>query len=128
MKRTAKENRTRADSKTGKAGTLVLWRTQQSLLPIEELARAAGLHIRLVEQLVEYGVVEPAPGSDSPILFPVSAIDRLRCAGRLRRELGVNLAGAAVIVEMRERLRSMRAELERFRRVERALNALSQRT
>lgn len=119
VSRLAEENRIRADSKTGKPGTLVLWRTQQYLLPIEELARAAGLHIGLVEQLVEYGVIEPAPGSASPILFPVAAIDRLRCAVRLRRDLGVNLAGAAVIVEMRERLRSLRAELERFHNLRR---------
>lgn len=117
MNRPAKENRIRADSRTEKPGTLVLWRTQQYLLPIEELARAAGLHIGLVEQLAEYGVIEPVPGTASPILFPVAAIDRLRCAVRLRRELGVNLAGAAVIVEMRERLRSLRAEVERFHKL-----------
>ena len=117
MNRLAKEDRIRADSQTGKAATLVLWRTQQSLLPIEELAREAGLHIGLVEQLVEYGVIQPAPGSASPILFPIAAIDRLRCAVRLRRDLGVNLAGAAVIVEMRERLRTLRAELERFQKL-----------
>lgn len=117
MNRLAKKNRIRADSKTEKPGTLVLWRTQQSLLPIEELARAAGLHIGLIEQLVEYGVIEPAPGSASQTLFPVAAIDRLRCAVRLRRDLGVNLAGAAVIVEMRERLRTLRTELERFQKL-----------
>lgn len=116
MTRLAKENPIRGNSKTGKPGALVLWRTQQSLLPIDELAHAAGLHIALVEQLVEYGVIEPAPGS-APILFPVAAIERLRCAVRLRRDLGVNLAGAAVIVEMRERLRSLRAELERLQRL-----------
>lgn len=120
MNRIAKENRIRADSNTTKPGTLVLWRTQQNLLPIEELARAAGLHIGLVEQLVEYGVIEPAPGSASPTLFPIAAIDRVRCAVRLRRDLGVNLAGAAVIVEMRERLRSLRAELERLRKLAKA--------
>ena len=117
MNRRAKENRIRAHSKAGKPGTLVLWRTQQPLLPMEELARAAGLHIGLVEQLVEYGVIEPAPGSASSILFPIAAIDRLRCVVRLRRDLGLNLAGAAVIVEMRERLRTLRAELERFRKL-----------
>lgn len=117
MNRRAKENRIRADSNSGKPGALVLWRTQQPLLPIEELALAAGLHIGFVEQLVEYGVIEPAPGSASPILFPAASIDRLRCAVRLRRDLGVNLAGAAVIVEMRERLRSLRAELERFHKL-----------
>jgi hypothetical protein len=114
MKRLAKEDRIRADPNTGRPGTLVLWRTQQCLLPIEELARAAGLHLGLVRQLVEYGVIEPAPGTASPVLFPFAAIDRLRCAVRLRRDLGVNLAGAAVIVAMRDRLRSLRAELERF--------------
>ncbi len=117
MKRLARENGISADSRTGTHGTLVLWRTQQSLLPIEELARAAGLHIGLVEQLVEYGVIEPAPGSASPILFPVAAIGRLECAVRLRRDLGVNLAGAAVIVEMRERIKSLCAELDRFRKL-----------
>lgn len=117
MNRLAKEDRIRPESKSGTPGTLVLWRTQQSLLPIEELAREAGLHIGLVEQLVEYGIIEPAPDSASPILFPVAAIDRLRCALRLRRDLGVNLAGAAVIIEMRERLRSLRAELERFHKL-----------
>lgn len=117
MNRLAKENRIRTHSKTGKPGALVLWRTQQSLLPIQELARAAGLHIAVVEQMAEFGVIEPAPGNASPILFPFAAIDRLRCAMRLRRDLGVNLAGAAVIVEMRERLRSLRAELERFHKL-----------
>jgi hypothetical protein len=69
-----------------------------------------------VEKLVEYGVIEPVPDIASPSLFPASAIDRLRCVMRLRRDLGVNLAGATVILEMRERLRSLQAELERLHR------------
>jgi chaperone modulatory protein CbpM len=113
----AKENHIHARSQNEKAGALVLWRTQQSSLPMEELARVAGLNVGLVEQLVEYGVIEAAPGNASPILFPVASVDRLRCAERMRRELGVNLAGAAVIVEMRERLRSLRAELERLQKL-----------
>ena len=81
------------------------------MLPIEDLARAAGLHISLLEKLVEYGVIEPVLDIPSPLLFPASAIDRLRCVMRLRRDLGVNLAGAAVIVEMGERPRSLRVKV-----------------
>jgi chaperone modulatory protein CbpM len=117
MSSQVEEDRARADSKAGKTGTLLLRRTQHFLLPIEDLARAAGLHISLLEKLVEYGVIEPVPDIPSPLLFPASAIDRLRCVMRLRRDLGVNLAGAAVIVEMGERLRSLRVELERLHKL-----------
>jgi len=35
---------------------------------------------------------------------------------RLRRDLGVNLAGVAVILEMRERIENLQRELELLRR------------
>ena len=94
-----------------------MWRTQHFLLPIEELARAAGLNISLLEKLVEYGVIEPVPDLPFPLPFPASAIDRVRCVMRLRRDFGVSMAGAAVIVEMGKRLTSLRVELERLHKL-----------
>jgi len=117
MSRVAEKKSARADSKAGKPGTLVLWREEHFLLPLQELAREAGLHISLVEELVEFGVIEPEPNVAPPRLFAASAVDRLRCVMRLRRDLGVNLAGAAVILEMREHLKGLRAELERMRQM-----------
>jgi hypothetical protein len=73
MSSQVEEDRARADSKAGKTGTLLLWRTQHFLLPIEDLARAAGLHISLLEKLVEYGVIEPV----ADITFP-AAVPRVR--------------------------------------------------
>ena len=95
---------------------LILWRTEHSLLTLTDLANVAGLHPELVEKFVDYGLIEPSPGTGSGPLFPAGAVKRLRCIMRLRRDLGVNLAGVAVILEMRERIENLQRELELLRR------------
>jgi len=117
MTRIAEEKRAGTESNAGKTAALVLWRMQHSLFDTRDLAREAGLHISMVERLVAFGAIEPVPDVVSPPLFAASAIERLQCIARLRRDLGVNLAGAAVILDMRERITSLRAELERLRQL-----------
>lgn len=51
-------------------------------------------------------------------LFARSAVERLRSIIRLRRDLGVNPAGIAVILEMEDRIRAREEQLERLRRGE----------
>jgi DNA-binding transcriptional MerR regulator len=87
----------------------------QSFLGLEDLAVAAGLHPSLVERLVDYGLLEPCAGAGAGTLFPASSVERLRSIMRLKSDLGVNLAGIAVILEMRERLVGLQAELARLR-------------
>src|SRR5207245_10635466 len=84
-----------------KTQELILWRTEHSLLTLEDLANAAGLHPELVEKFVGYGLLEPSANTGSHPLFPASSVERLRCILRLRRDLGVNLEGGAVVLEMR---------------------------
>jgi DNA-binding transcriptional MerR regulator len=95
---------------------MIFWRTERSVLSLHDLADAAGLRVELVEKFVEYGLIEPVTPKGSSLLFSVSAIDRLRRIMRLRRDLGVNLAGAAVILDMRGRIEGLRKELEDLRR------------
>ena len=93
----------------------IVRRMEHVFLSLEDLAGAAGLHPGLVEQFVDYGLLEPLAGSGPRSLFPVSSVDRLRRIVRLRSELGVNLAGIAIILEMRERLVGLQRELARLR-------------
>lgn len=95
---------------------VIQWRTEYSLLTLEELAGTAGLHPELVEKLIDFGLVEPATAAGSQRLFHFSSIERLRRVTRLRRDLGVNLAGVAVILDMRDRMEDLQAELARLRR------------
>ena len=82
-------------------------------LTLRELAVACGIGpIRLVH-LVQLGLVEPDP--EAPDHFSSAAAARLRRMLRLRADLGVNLAGAAIIVDLMQRLDRLDAEFTRLR-------------
>ena len=94
---------------------LTVWRREHWLLPLEDLARSAGLHPDLVARLVDCGLIEPSVHIAARPLFTGSTIERLRCIMRLRRDLGVNLAGVAVILDLREQIGALRKELTGLR-------------
>jgi len=100
-------------TKPPRSSALSLVRTAlraEARLSPEELAAAAGIRATRLRRLVELGLLEPAgPGTNE---FTAAAAERLRRMLRLHRDLGVNLAGAAIIADLLERL----AELERPRK------------
>ena len=85
-------------------------------LSIDDLARSVSMTPDRIAKLVGIGLIEPCTKTHSGPLFSASSLDRLRRILRLRRDLGVNLAGAAVISDMRERIVSLQVELLRLRR------------
>jgi chaperone modulatory protein CbpM len=75
----------------------------------DQIAEAFGITARRLDRLVELGLLEPeTPGSDE---FTAASAARLGRMLRLRRDLGVNFAGAAVIVDLVERMQHIQAEL-----------------
>jgi DNA-binding transcriptional MerR regulator len=94
---------------------IVLSRRDPRRLTLEELAHAARLHPDLVESFVDFGLLESV-GRDGPrLLFDMKAVLRVRAIQRLRRDLGVNLSGVAIILDLTERLRTQQQELEWWR-------------
>jgi DNA-binding transcriptional MerR regulator len=79
-------------------------------LTLDSLAKQAGLHPFLVEQFVALGIVEPSGRHGTTQLFDASAVVRLRTIIRLRRSLGVNCAGAAVILDLVDKVRALQSE------------------
>ena len=85
----------------------------QLALSAEELAAAAGISATRLGRLERLGLVEPlAPGSGT---FAAATAERLRRMLRLHADLGVNLTGAAIIVDLLGRLERVEAELARPR-------------
>lgn len=67
-----------------------------------------------VVELVDHGLIEPLGAAPQDWRFPASAIARVRSTTRLVNDLGVNLAGAAVILDLLEERRQLLARLRRF--------------
>src|SRR3954471_20246706 len=77
----------------------------QLQLTADELAAVGGVRRATLDWLVRAGLVEEtAPQSGR---FSAAAAARLRRMQRLRADLGVNLVGAAIIVDLVERLERM---------------------
>ena len=70
-----------------------------------------------VVELVDSGLLEPRGADPEVWRFPASAIARVRATERLVNDLGVNLAGVAVILDLLEERRQLLARLRQFERV-----------
>lgn len=90
---------------------LVLRRTPREHLTLEAAAARVGLHPVLVERFVEFGLIEPVERTGDQMLFDEACLRRLVAISRLRADLGVNLHGVAVILDLVDRLVTVEREL-----------------
>jgi MerR family transcriptional regulator/heat shock protein HspR len=82
---------------------------------ISVAARMLGVHAQTLRYYERAGVIEPSRSSGRIRLYSRADIDRIRQVQRLIDELGVNLAGAEIIIKMSGRLRELEAENEALR-------------
>lgn len=88
-------------------------------IAVTEVCRLCLIDMTEVVELVELGVVASRGSTPDEWLVPAASLPRLRIAGRLIRDLGVNVTGAALAVELIE----SRGDLERqLRRLERLIH------
>jgi len=81
---------------------------------IKEAAKALGVHPQTIRYYEREGIVTPRRDRKGVRIFTASEIDRMKMIQTLRDELGVKLAGAEVILRMRERMDEMEREVDRF--------------
>jgi len=81
------------------------------LLTFEVVAETVGARISLVSRLAHQGLIETVETETGELLLPRRAILRLRRMQRLHRDLGVNLTGAAIILDLVMRMQQLNREL-----------------
>ncbi|MCL6583425.1 MAG: MerR family transcriptional regulator [bacterium] len=86
------------------------------LFRLSDLAQIAGLHPDLVRRFLTLGLIEPARLWPEP-LFTDEAILRISRILRLRRDMGVNLASAGIILDLLDQIEELKRELDRLRRL-----------
>lgn len=79
-------------------------RTRPNLMPLEDAARRLGLHPDIVRRFLEFGLLEPAEVTGAEIMLDSVALHRIGVIQHLRRDLGINLPGIGVILELLDRL------------------------
>jgi chaperone modulatory protein CbpM len=87
---------------------------EESRLSLRELCDACSVHAEFIIELVNEGVIEPAGYEKSHWCFTGFTLRRVRTAKRLKRDLGVNLAGIGLALELLEELEHMRSQLNKL--------------
>ena len=82
-------------------------------LTFDVVAQTVGARRSLVVRLAQQGLIETVAGSvdEGEPRVPRRVVIRLRRMQRLRRDLGVNFAGAAVILDLVGRIEQLNREL-----------------
>jgi MerR family transcriptional regulator/heat shock protein HspR len=73
------------------------------------------VHPQTLRYYERAGLVQPSRSRGNIRLYSQQDIERLRLIQRLIDDLGVNLAGVEVIMNMTERIRELEAEVARLR-------------
>jgi MerR family transcriptional regulator/heat shock protein HspR len=89
---------------------IIFCRPGNQRLTLEALAERAGLHPAVVERFIDCGLIEPSAREGARLFFDEEAVPRLRMIERLRDNLGINLAGIAVILNLRDRVSALQHE------------------
>jgi chaperone modulatory protein CbpM len=82
-------------------------------ITVTELCEVCSVEHGLIEQLIEEGILDPVGGQPDELRFHYTSVRRTRTVVRLQHDLGVNLAGAALALELLERIEELRAKLRR---------------
>jgi hypothetical protein len=82
---------------------------------LEAVAREAGVHPELVRRFVALGLLDALDDvSRDRALLPADAAARIARAVRLRRDLGLNYAGALLVCSLLERIERLEQRLRRY--------------
>lgn len=80
-------------------------------ITLVQLCLTCGVEAEMVEALVEHGILDPSGKRGAHWSFRAAHIRRARTAVRLQRDLDVNLPGAALALELLERINELEARL-----------------
>ena len=81
---------------------------------ISAVAEIYEIHPQTLRLYEREGLLKPSRSDGNTRLYTDADLERLEVILSLTRELGVNLAGVEIILNMREKMNQMQSEFERF--------------
>ena len=87
---------------------------EHATFTLTELCHCFGVEAELIKKLVEQGILDPINTQGGQWCFPSSSLQRTRITLHLQRDLGVNLEGAALALDLLERIDILDARLSKM--------------
>src|SRR5271163_4219669 len=81
---------------------------------ISSVAEMYGIHPQTLRLYEREGLLKPSRTEGNTRLYTDEDLERLEFILNLSRELGVNIAGIAIILQMRERMEEMNRQMQDF--------------
>jgi MerR family transcriptional regulator/heat shock protein HspR len=81
---------------------------------ISAVAEQYQIHPQTLRLYEREGLLKPSRSEGNTRLYTDSDLERLEVILKLTRDLGVNLAGVEIILNMRERMAEMQSQIEQF--------------
>ena len=82
-------------------------------ITVTELCEVCSVERTLIEQLVAEGILDPVGHQPDELHFHYTSVRRTRTVVRLQHDLGINLAGAALALELLDRIETLRQQVKR---------------
>lgn len=82
---------------------------------ISVVATMLDIHPQTLRQYEREGLVKPSRTEGKMRLYSQGDIERMKLILRLTRQMGVNLAGVDIILQLKEQIDSMQDEIEHLR-------------
>lgn len=81
---------------------------------LSELCFSINCNEDWIFQLVEEGVIEPKNDSDKNLKFSGTNLKKVHSAMRLEHDLGINIAGVALVLDLVEEIEQLRLKIELY--------------
>lgn len=86
---------------------------EKTEVTIVELCRICTVSPESLEEMIAEGILEPSGGRQDERRFSYACVRRTRTAIHLQKDLGLNLAGAALALDLLDRIDDLRSQLRR---------------
>ena len=82
-------------------------------ITVVELCNVCSVDQQTITALIAEGILEPLDNGGEKARLPYSSVRKTHTVVHLQRDLGVNLAGAALALDLLDRIDNLRAQLRR---------------
>lgn len=94
---------------------IVIHQGIQELISMEELLEITGITQGLLKYFLEMGLIESVESKAGLLWFDIATVPRIRMIQRLRSDIGINLPGISIILDLQDRIQQLQRELDWYK-------------